>query len=154
MAKESKFYTLQGHGSFLLSTASRPALEHPEPPIQSVSQTISQWVKWPGCEADHTPPSSAKVKNTWSYIPISPSFFMASCMHNENFIQPLENVTWCSSFYNECMTLFKAKKSDIFRLKHVWIFRHGGMNNHGESLGKENWTHSSLANSIAMAQHM
>jgi hypothetical protein len=23
--------------------------------------------KWPGCEADHSPPSSAEVKNAWSY---------------------------------------------------------------------------------------
>jgi len=34
-------------------------------------------IKWPWCEADHSPPSSAKVKNTCSYIPPLPH--MSSC---------------------------------------------------------------------------
>jgi hypothetical protein len=27
-------------------------------------------VKWQGCEADHSPPSGAEVKNVWSYTSI------------------------------------------------------------------------------------
>jgi len=30
-------------------------------------------LKWPGHEADHTPPSSAEVKNAWSYSSTLPS---------------------------------------------------------------------------------
>jgi hypothetical protein len=36
-------------------------------PIQWVSAALSLWVKRPGREADHSPPSSAEVKNEWSY---------------------------------------------------------------------------------------
>jgi hypothetical protein len=35
--------------------------------IQWVTGTLSQWVKKPGPEADHSPPSSADVKNSWRY---------------------------------------------------------------------------------------
>jgi hypothetical protein len=33
-----------------------------QPPIQWVPGTLSLGVKWPGREADHSPPSSAEVK--------------------------------------------------------------------------------------------
>jgi hypothetical protein len=29
--------------------------------------TISPGVKWPGREAEHSPPSSAEVRNVWSF---------------------------------------------------------------------------------------
>jgi hypothetical protein len=34
-------------------------------------------VKWPGREADNSPPSSTEVKNKWSYISNPPYVFMA-----------------------------------------------------------------------------
>jgi hypothetical protein len=42
---------------------STPALGPTQPPIQGVLGAFSLGVKWPGCEADHSPPSGAKVKN-------------------------------------------------------------------------------------------
>jgi hypothetical protein len=36
--------------------------------------------KRPGREADHSPPSSPEVKNTWGYTAISPYVFMAWCL--------------------------------------------------------------------------
>jgi hypothetical protein len=36
-------------------------------PTQWVPGTLSLGVKQPGREADHSPPSSAEVKNAWSY---------------------------------------------------------------------------------------
>jgi hypothetical protein len=52
---------------FLFSTASRTALGPTRPSIQWVPGTggrgISMGVKKPGREADHSPPSSAEVKN-------------------------------------------------------------------------------------------
>jgi hypothetical protein len=30
-------------------------------------------VKWPGHEADHSPPSTTKVKNSWSYTATPPA---------------------------------------------------------------------------------
>jgi hypothetical protein len=41
---------------------------------------FSPEVKWLGHEADHLPPSSAKVKNAWSYTSIPPYFFMGWCL--------------------------------------------------------------------------
>jgi hypothetical protein len=46
-----------------------------QPPIQRVPEALTPRVKWPGCEADLSPPSSAKVKNTRSYTSTSP------CLH-------------------------------------------------------------------------
>jgi hypothetical protein len=36
--------------------------------------------KQPGHEAEYTPPSSAEVKNVWSYISTSPHIFMVWCL--------------------------------------------------------------------------
>jgi hypothetical protein len=48
---------------FLLFTISRPALGSKGPPTQWVRGPISQRVKRPGRETDHSPPSSAEMKN-------------------------------------------------------------------------------------------
>jgi hypothetical protein len=54
-------------GFFVYATASRLALGPTQPPSQSVRGALSLEVKRPGREADHSSPSSAEVKNTWSY---------------------------------------------------------------------------------------
>jgi hypothetical protein len=41
---------------------------------------ISLEVKLLGLEADHSPPSSAEVKNVWSYTSTPPYVFMARCL--------------------------------------------------------------------------
>jgi hypothetical protein len=51
---------------FLLTTASRTALGPTEPPNQWVPGALSLGVKRPGRGADHSPPSSAEVKE-WRY---------------------------------------------------------------------------------------
>jgi hypothetical protein len=51
-----------GVGIFLFTTASRTALGPTQPPIQWVAGALSLGVKRPGREADHSPPSSAEVK--------------------------------------------------------------------------------------------
>jgi hypothetical protein len=58
------------------STASRPALWPTQPPIQWVPGTLSPGVKRQGREADHSPPSSAEVKNDGATPPL-PHVFMA-----------------------------------------------------------------------------
>jgi hypothetical protein len=52
---------------FPFHTASSPALGLTQPPIQWVPGGLSLRVKRPGRETDHSPPSSAEVKNAWSY---------------------------------------------------------------------------------------
>lgn len=36
-------------------------------PTQSVSGVLSQWVRQPGHEAEHSPPSHAAANNEWKY---------------------------------------------------------------------------------------
>jgi hypothetical protein len=67
-------------GNFLFTTASRTALEPTQPPIQWVPESLSLGVKRPGREADHSPPSSAEVKNAWSYTSTPQHVFMAWCL--------------------------------------------------------------------------
>jgi hypothetical protein len=47
-----------------------------------VTGYISPGVKQPGCETDHPPPSSVKVKNAdaWSYTSTPPYILMAWCL--------------------------------------------------------------------------
>jgi hypothetical protein len=61
------FDSRQGLGIFLFTTVSRTALGPTQPSIQWVPAALSLGVKRPGREADHSPPSSAEVKNAWHY---------------------------------------------------------------------------------------
>jgi hypothetical protein len=71
-----------GQEIFLFSRVSRLALEHTQPPIQGVPETLSAGVKQPGPQADHLPPSSAKVKNVWSSASAPPCVFIVWCLIN------------------------------------------------------------------------
>jgi hypothetical protein len=68
-----------------------PALGATQPPIQWVPGALSLGVKWPGREADHSPLSSAELKNGGA-IPPPPYVFMALCFsavlikYRDNFI--------------------------------------------------------------------
>jgi len=64
---------------FFLVTLSRPTLGPNQPPTQWVPRTLTPWVKWPGREADHSPPSNAD-KNAWSYTSTPQSVFMVLCL--------------------------------------------------------------------------
>jgi hypothetical protein len=55
----------QGQGFFLFIIACGLALGPTQPPVQWVLGALSWGVKQPGHEADHSPLSSAKVKNAW-----------------------------------------------------------------------------------------
>jgi hypothetical protein len=66
--------TALGYGLriFLFATVSRPALEPIQSPIQWVPVALSLGVKRPRREADHSLPSTAEVKNAWSYTSTQP----------------------------------------------------------------------------------
>jgi hypothetical protein len=72
-----------GLGIFLFTTASRMTLEPTQPPIQWVPGALSLGVKWPGHEADHSPPSSECME---LYLHSS-NVFMVWCLvkHRDNF---------------------------------------------------------------------
>jgi hypothetical protein len=57
------FKSQQGQNIFVFSKMSRPALLPTHLPIQLVLEVLSSGLKQPGCKADHTPPSRAKVKD-------------------------------------------------------------------------------------------
>jgi hypothetical protein len=61
--------------NFTFSTASKLALRPTQFPIQWVLGAPSLGVKWQGHEADHSPPSSAEVKNGGA-LPPFPHIFM------------------------------------------------------------------------------
>jgi hypothetical protein len=78
----------RGLGIFLFTIASRTALGPTQPPIQWVPGALSLVVKRPGREADHSPPSSAEVKE-WLEVhihsPSTPSCCGAQLKHRDNF---------------------------------------------------------------------
>jgi hypothetical protein len=55
-------YNRQGPCTFLKATRTRTALGTTQPPTQWLTGDLSLEVKRPGREADHSPPSSAEVK--------------------------------------------------------------------------------------------
>jgi hypothetical protein len=61
---------------------SRPALVPTQPTIQWVPGALSLGVKRSGLEADHSPLSSAKVKNALNYTSTPPYIFMKWCLIN------------------------------------------------------------------------
>jgi len=58
---------------FPFATASIPTLGPIQLPVKWVSGAFSLGVKWSVREVDHSPPSSAEVKNGWSYISTPPT---------------------------------------------------------------------------------
>jgi hypothetical protein len=77
-AVRSGFDSRQGQRTDVFASAFIPALGPIQPPIQWVLDALSPEVKRPGREADHSPPSSAEVKNAWSYTSTPQYVFMAS----------------------------------------------------------------------------
>jgi hypothetical protein len=59
-----------GVKNFLFSMLSKPTLGSSQLPIQWVPGALSQGVKRPGPEADHSPPASAEVKKCGSTHPL------------------------------------------------------------------------------------
>jgi hypothetical protein len=59
---DRRFESRHGLEIFLFTTASRPAFGLTQPPMQWVRGVLSLGVTRSGREADHTPPSSAEVK--------------------------------------------------------------------------------------------
>jgi hypothetical protein len=66
---------------------SRPALRPTKTSVQWVPGALTPGLKRPGHEDDHSPPSSAEVKNAWSYTSSPPYVFMAWRLvkHRDNF---------------------------------------------------------------------
>jgi hypothetical protein len=69
----------------MVSTYNNTITQYPwfcVPPIKWVPGDFSPELKRPGREANHTPPTSAQVKKTWTYTSTAPYVFMAWCLVN------------------------------------------------------------------------
>jgi hypothetical protein len=79
---------------FLFATELRPT----QPSVQWAPGALSPVVKRPGRKADHSPPSSAEIKNAWSYISTPPYVFLAWCLilHIDNLIFKIRCVRYFS----------------------------------------------------------
>jgi hypothetical protein len=76
----SGFDSQRGLGIFLFNAASRTALGPTQPPILRPPEALSLEVRRTEREADHSPPSSAEVKNAWCYTSTHQYVFMAWCL--------------------------------------------------------------------------
>lgn len=72
------FDSQQGQGIFFFSSVQTGSgvLGSTQPPVQLVLWAVSPGVKWPGCEVDHSTPSSAKAKNGGAVPPL------LTCLHD------------------------------------------------------------------------
>jgi len=84
---ERGFESRQGLGIFLFTTVSRTTLKPNQPPIQWAIVALYLGVKRTGREADHSFPSSAEVKNVWSYTSTPQYVFKVWCLakHRNSF---------------------------------------------------------------------
>lgn len=77
MTEESWLKSQQGQQIFLFSKTSSLAVGSTKPPIQQVLRNFYLEVKQPEHDADHFPPSGAKVKNVYGSTSTPPYAFMA-----------------------------------------------------------------------------
>jgi hypothetical protein len=81
--------------SILFTTASRTALGPTQPPIQWVPGALSLRLKRPWREADHSPPSSAEVKELaepYIHSTNTPSWRGAQLKHRDIFAFPFDTL--------------------------------------------------------------
>jgi hypothetical protein len=85
---------------FHFSIVFRPTVGPTQPPIQWVLGTLSPWVKWPGSEAGHSPPSSAEVKKGGAIPPFPHMSFLPSFWHRVgNFTNPWPMIKMRSLYF-------------------------------------------------------
>jgi hypothetical protein len=83
-------------------------------------------VKLPGREAGHSPPSSAEVKNAWSYTSTPQYVFMAWCLvkHRDNFTFTFTVKTKIMEFQGKDSVvkfIFTAKLLNMFTALNVLV---------------------------------
>jgi hypothetical protein len=91
-------------GIFLFTTASRLVLGPTQPPVQWVTGALSLGIKWPVREADHSPPSSAEVKECvelYLHSPNTPSWRGAQLNKSTGttLSQPYFSIFPCSRYF-------------------------------------------------------
>jgi hypothetical protein len=131
-----------GRDFFLFATAFKPTLGPTQPPIQWVPVALTQSVKRPGREADHSPPSSAEVKNAWSDISTPPYDVTTWCLvkpryvfmvwyfvkHRDNFF-PFSTSTDAIQCTEQTSTALKGTTASHMITYFLWNFNHTMLSN-------------------------
>jgi hypothetical protein len=105
-------------GSRIFSTSFTPALGFPQPPIQWVPG-----VKRLGCEADHSPTTSAKIKQMWIYISTPHNFAFFYFLSLNKIQQSLSKICRFAQFRGRLRTA-KCREPHIL---HKFFFGGGGV---------------------------
>jgi hypothetical protein len=136
--QESWFDSRQRQEIFLFSIMSKPDLRPTQPPIQWASGAASPRVKRQEREADHSPPSSAKVERylhspirlhslvlTYLGPGLTLPFFHFFSMLTVQYIQLLPNQSWCfviPMFVTNIFDHERPLKEGTFFIKSVSAF--------------------------------
>jgi hypothetical protein len=107
----------QGLGIFFFATPSTPPLGPTQPPVPWVPGTLSLGVERPGREADHSPPSSAEVKNAWNYNSTPQYTFMAWCLVKPGY----EDVDWIHLTQNRIQWGDAVNTGSVKGLRISWV---------------------------------
>jgi hypothetical protein len=78
--KKSRFNSCLGQEIFLFSAVFRIDLQATQTPVQKVLGVLFLGIRWLRREADHSPLSSAKVKNVQSCTSTVLHIYMALCL--------------------------------------------------------------------------
>jgi hypothetical protein len=99
---------------FLLAIASRPALRPTQPPIQWVPGALSLGVKRPGCEADHSPPSNAEIKECvelYLHSPHMPSWRGAQLKETQGQLYFYTWPSYYESYLKSCTARLQIRQN-------------------------------------------
>jgi hypothetical protein len=100
--KNSKIFIIIFNCCWVTAGAGNFFLHLVQPPIQWVPGALSLRVERPGCEADHSPPPSAEVKNAWSSTSTPPIHLYGMVLSwSTEITLPVpftwwQQTTWCS----------------------------------------------------------
>jgi hypothetical protein len=81
-----------------------------QPLIQLVSWALSPGLKGTGRETDHSPPSSAEVKNSWNYTSTPPYVFIVWCLIKHWRSVPYKLKTFISNIFHWSQCLKKYSR--------------------------------------------
>jgi hypothetical protein len=115
MTKELPFPSWWSQATLLSSTVFRQTLEHTQP-IQSVILRVLSWyggIKLLRHEGDHSPPSSAEVKNEWSCTSIPPCIFRV-CTGTTLLLFKWKWIVYCSYEKQQLFIMNHEKTSPFY----------------------------------------